>query len=366
MNILSLLLLLLLLLLLKLIIVKSNTIITNDIVINSYKGLIKYYSYETGLFNDTHHYWTSANSIETLCNYYNILLKTNENEDIKNEINNIINNSYQKLRLFFHNYQRYYYWFVLAFIRAYEVTNDINYLELSNDVFKRMIDWGTWNETCPGIMWSAESKYRNSITNELFLNAATKLYKIYNNDYYKNWVDTELNWFLSTKLITDLGIVIDGLPTNNCSVNAIPVGDYWTYNSGVLLDALCRNNKIDLAINITMSTLKYYSKDNIMLELSCNSNGYCSGLDGKMFKGAFIRHLFYSLDYYPNDVKENIKKWIILQAESIITNASVQLDDGTLLLNQQWQGPIPKIDDDDQMVSQSSAFDAILSAYQLI
>ena len=38
----------------------------------------------------------------------------------------------------------------------------------------------------------------------------------------------------------------------------------------------------------------------------------------------------------------------------------------TLLLNQQWQGPIPKIDDDDQMVSQSSDFDAILSAYQLI
>ena len=103
-----------------------------------------------------------------------------------------------------------------------------------------------------------------------------------------------------------------------------------------------------------------------MLELSCSSTGYCNGLDGKMFKGAFIRHLFYSLEYFPDDIKENIKKFISLQAESIILNASLKVKD-KLILGQQWQGPAPGGEDDiDQMVSQSSAFDAILAFYQLI
>jgi predicted alpha-1,6-mannanase (GH76 family) len=166
-------------------------------------------------------------------------------------------------------------------------------------------------------------------------------------------------------LITEKGIVIDGLPTDDCSVDAAPVGDYWTYNSDVLLDALCRNNQISLAINITKSAIEYYTRNNIILELSCGSTGYCSGLDGKVFKGALTRHLLYSVEYFPDDFKESINKFIIFQAESIILNSSLKVGD-KLMLGQQWQGPAPEGECDiDQMVSQSSAFDAILASYQL-
>lgn len=351
----------------------SLSLITKDILYNSYKELIKFYNTDVGLFNDYGHYWTSANSIETLCNYYDIIKNDNDSNSLilMNEINNMIENTYSKLKLTFHNFFRSrddYYWWVLAFIRTYEVTGDDKYVRLSDDIFRTMISWGEWNSTCygGGVMWSADSKYINAITNELFMNAATKLYDIYHSDYYNEWADLEVLWFLNqSKLITSNGIILDGLPTSNCSMDALPVGDYWTYNSGVLLDALCRRNNTNLALNITNSAIKYYSRDNVMLELSCSPDGQCDGLDGKMFKGSFVRHLYYAYQFFPDsDNKNRIKEWLLYQAESIIKNASLEVEGG-LLLGQQWQGPVPGNNDSDQMVSQSSAFDSLLAAYQL-
>ena len=241
-----------------------------------------------------------------------------------------------------------------------------------------------WNITCGGVTWNDATQYRNSITNELFLNSASRLSELVDDQqeklYYKSWAEKELNWFLSTKLINEVThIVIDGLPAGSCDNDVEPVGAYWTYNSGVFLDGLVANGQVDLARNVSQSAIKYFTNgnaDQILRETSCSPvEGYCDGLDGKMFKGAFVRHLTYALQKW-NKVTEkdylDYKAWIVRQADSILNNASVETDLGNgvkgLLLSQLWQGPQPDAQADNQesvtpWVSQAAAFDALLAAF---
>lgn len=95
-----------------------------------------------------------------------------------------------------------------------------------------------------------------------------------------------------------------------------------------------------------------------------------------MFKGAFVRHLNYALQRVDRDRisihsswSAEMKQWILLQADSIMSNASLPtvLSGGTngLLLSQLWQGPPPAEDEQTQWVSQSAGLDALVAAYTI-
>lgn len=389
-------------------ITKPANIVTYDKLRLSYKQLISYYKHYSGYFGDVQSFWTSANSIESLSNYYIVSKQINQLNDIQ-EIEDIFENTYTKMKPFYFSYNRCYddyLWWVLAWKRAYDATLNQKYLEQSEIIFHRLVDnYLIWNTTCGGVIWSASTQYRNAITNELFLDASTQLYLATNSTIekakYLSWANKEVNWFLSTRMISSpsqssdsIQLVIDGLPGGSCDNNIDPVGEYWTYNSGVMLDGLAHHGHIDLAINISNSAISYFTdpiaNDNIMRELSCDStgNGFCSGLDGKMFKGAFARHLHYLMKIlheksskirnYDVDLKK-YEEWIVTQAVSIITKASLTVTDsvsGTptgLLLSQLWQGPPPELGSSIQekisttpWVSQASGLEALIAAFSLL
>jgi len=384
--------------------VKPQTVVTYDSLHLSYKQLLTYYRNFSGYFGDVDNFWTTANSIEALANYYIVSKQVNQLDDLS-EIESVFENTHLKMKPFYFTYSRCYddyLWWVLAWKRVYDATANEKYLQQSQIIFHRLVDqFVIWNTTCGGVVWSASSQYRNAITNELFMDASTQLFLSSNATVervkYESWATQEVNWFLSTRLIsspaTTALLVIDGLPGGSCDNNVDPVGEYWTYNSGVLLDGLALHGHSELAVNISKSAISYFTdplaNDNIMRELACDSagDGFCSGQDGKMFKGAFVRHLHYLMRVLHNlpparKYEVNLREyeeWIVLQAVSIITKASLTVTDtntGTptgLLLNQLWQGPPPELMDNikEQIsstpwVAQASALEALIAAFSLL
>jgi predicted alpha-1,6-mannanase (GH76 family) len=66
-------------------------------------------------------------------------------------------------------------WWAQAWIRAYDVTRELRYLTLAEDIF--LLVSRTWATHCfdGGIYWSWKKDYVNAIANELFFSTAAAL-----------------------------------------------------------------------------------------------------------------------------------------------------------------------------------------------
>lgn len=110
-------------------------------------------------------------------------------------------------------------WWALAWIAAYDVTKDRQYLTLADSIFKSIAT--TWGTNCGsgGIWWSWKQDYANAIANELFLSTAAHLAnRLDDKEYYVKWAKAELDWFLKSGMINDKNLINDGL-TKDCNNN---------------------------------------------------------------------------------------------------------------------------------------------------
>ena len=110
-------------------------------------------------------------------------------------------------------------WWALAWIGAYDVTQNIQYLQLAEGIFGRVTK--AWPTRCGngGIFWSWKEDYMNAIANELFLSTAAHLAnRAENKDTYVAWAESTLNWFLNSGMINEQGTINDGL-TEGCKNN---------------------------------------------------------------------------------------------------------------------------------------------------
>lgn len=132
-------------------------------------------------------------------------------------------------------------WWALAWIAAYDVTEDNQYLQLAEGIFHGLVCMNlffhrililitsqtkAWGTRCGGggIPWNPTSTYVNAITNELFLSTAAHLANRVplKRDYYVEWAQKEWNWFAAQGFIGENNTINDGL-LDNCQNNGATV-----------------------------------------------------------------------------------------------------------------------------------------------
>lgn len=197
-------------------------------------------------------------------------------------------------------------WWALDWIRAWDLTGNAMYLATAKSLFQSMAS--TWDNTCGGgVWWNHTKTYKNAIPNELFLLVADQLHTVTPGDSGTNsyiwWAEREANWFQKSGMINPAGQVNDGL-TATCVNNG---GNPWTYNQGVILAGLAELSHITgdtqylrLAERIASAEVQFGTNANgVLQEKGCQSPTSC-GSDGPLFKGVFIRYLWWLYSYDPN------------------------------------------------------------------
>lgn len=181
-------------------------------------------------------------------------------------------------------------WWALAWIRAYDVIGNAEYLSMAESVFHDM-QGGLVNSTCGGgIWWDKDRTYKNAIANELFLSVAAHLAnRASHADAYLAIAERQWAWFQRSGMINNENLVNDGLKiyTNGtCANNGL---NTWSYNQGVILGGLVELYKatgdsslLSKAARIAEAAISALSTDGILHE-SCE-NDDC-GADGSQFKG---------------------------------------------------------------------------------
>lgn len=322
------------------------------------KTLQGWYDPSTGLYKTTG-WWNSANATTVLVDY----ARTKKT----NQYNTVLANTFTAAQKTFPNFLNKYYddegWWALAWIDAYDLTGNQQYLAMAKSIFADMTTG--WDNTCGGgVWWNKDRHYKNAIANELFLSVAAHLANrdTSNSTQYLDWANKEWAWFAQSGMINAQGLINDGLeigngqaPSASCVNNGKTT---WSYNQGVVLGGMAELSKLNTdpallqdAHKIAGAAITDLTDRSGVLHDPCEPN---CGADGVQFKGIFVRNLF-ELDRV--DPQPAYRTFIDTNADSIWDRAQgpqTQFD-------QVWSGPFISSNAD----SQSSALDAIVSAAAL-
>ena len=293
-------------------------------------------------------------------------------------------------------------WWALAWIKAYDLTQDNKYLAQAETIFTEMAG-GVDGYCGGGIYWQKNKEssdntpnYKNAIANELFLAVAASLYvrlnliNSPNAQTYLSAANTEWNWFQASGLINVGNMVNDsfsksssGWTCKNDQSQAV-----WTYNQGVILGALCelcaavnarqfvKNFQLlDTAERIADALISHpvgqlvspatpggpypYSTSNVSgvnaangVLTEWNDSDYSNAdPDNKQFKGIFVRNLGYLYKLRP---MARYRAFIQKNANSILDPA-VGVENGSNQFGGNWSAPFDLAD----FVRQTAAVDLL-------
>ena len=319
------------------------------------QALQAWYSPSTGLYATTG-WWNSANATTVLVDYARVSNST--------AYNSVFASTFSAAQKTSSGFINEYYddegWWALAWIDAYDLTGNQQYLAMAESIFTDMADG--WDNTCGGgIWWSKARGYKNAIANELFLSVAAHLANRdpQNSAQYLDWANKEWTWFAQSGMINTQSLINDGLniskdPTaaTQCTNNGQTT---WSYNQGVVLGGLVELSKLNsdhslpqAAQKIATAATTLLVDGNGILHDPCEAN--CGG-DGVQFKGIFVRNLIALNSVYP---QPTYKTFVNTNANAIWA----QSQGPGFEFGQVWSGPF----DEGNAGSQSSALDAIVGA----
>ena len=310
-------------------------------------NLLCSYTNFNGLF-DFELLWQAGNTIETLSNYVTDGILS------KNQLQDVLNNTYYLTKEVVDNCYDDNQWWLLGWLSAYEATGVIEYLERAAAVFDYVVA-NAWTDVCGGgVMWcptdNPTNEYKNAVTNELFfiaamrLNEYEKLLTNVTSGYYLEWAVKEWSWFENSGMINSDYLINDGLDNPSCTNNKQTT---WTYNQGLLLDALGmlakatnNNTLVSLGESLAYSSMTKLvtsgtTSDSGILEEPCGTS--CNG-DQRIFKGVFVRHLSRFVTYMTKKtVKNKATSFLKSNADTVVKDASSTIGGYGVL----WQGPNP-------------------------
>jgi predicted alpha-1,6-mannanase (GH76 family) len=309
-----------------------------------------WYDWRTGLWQTTG-WWNAANALTVLVDYSRSSGSTSYLSAVDNTYR--VNASGGFLNTFYDDEG----WWALAWIDAYDWTQNPDYLNMAQAIFTDMT--GGWDDVCGGgIWWSKDRTYKNAIANELFLSVAAHLAnRVTDSDAQAQalaWAQIEWAWFSQSGMINGDNLINDGLD-GNCQNNRRTA---WSYNQGVVLAGLIElyqqdqdPSEAETAQTIALATIDRLTDANGILHDPCEPS---CGRDGVQFKGIFLRNLRALNDSFPDD---RYSGFVVANAQSIWSQ-----DQGPdYQFGQVWSGPF----DSGTAASQSSALDALIAAAEM-
>lgn len=318
-----------------------------------------WYNPSTGLYNTTG-WWNSANATTVLVDYARASKSTQYNSVIQNTFT-VAPTTSSGFPGFINHFYDDEGWWALAWIDAYDLTQNSQYLSMASSIFADMTTG--WDNICGGgIWWNKDRQYKNAIANELFLSVASHMANratdATQKTRYLDWANKEWAWFAASGMINSNNLINDGLTISSgqsgttCTNNGQQT---WSYNQGVVLGGLVELSKLNSdpalpqsAQKIATAAITRLVDSNGVMHDPCEAN---CGADGVQFKGIFVRNLVALHTAYPQAA---YKSFIDTNANSIWDHAQ-----GTnFQFGQIWSGPF----DAGNAGSQSSALDAIVAA----
>jgi predicted alpha-1,6-mannanase (GH76 family) len=313
-----------------------------------------WYSTSSGLYQTTG-WWNSGNAITVLTNY----MKVSGSKQYVPALANTLTAAQTTYKGFLNNYYDDEGWWALAWIDAYDLTKNPQFLAMAQSIFTDMS--GGWDmTTCGGgIWWSKDKTYKNAIANELFLSVASELASRAQDPQaraqYLKWATQEWSWFKASGMINAENLVNDGLNSSNPAACTNNGQTTWSYNQGVILGGLTElgalthdASLVTEAKLIATAAITHLTDAAGILHDPCEPN--CGG-DGPQFKGIFVRNL---MPLYAAAPDPAYKTFVDNNASSIWSK-----DQGTnTSFGLIWSGPFDSAD----AARQSSALDALVAA----
>jgi predicted alpha-1,6-mannanase (GH76 family) len=308
--------------------------------------LQRWYSRRTGLWKTTG-WWNSANALTAVIGYSQA---TGDQSYL-----GVIENTFTRARRkagFINEFFDDNLWWALAWAAASDLTGDERYLDEARAVFAHSLTG--WDGTCGGgLWWNEDRRYKNAITNELFLALAALLaQRAPGRGDYRDWALRSWEWLHASGMIGPGGLVNDGL-TAGCANNGGPT---WTYNQGVILGGLGALHELTgdpgylrQGEAIADATLSNLTSEHGILADPCEPAG-CDG-DQTQFKGIFVRHLH---QFSRPSGKPAYRAFILANADSVLAHAGNPAGQFGL----RWAGPFDQAD----ASRQASALEVLIAA----
>jgi predicted alpha-1,6-mannanase (GH76 family) len=309
-------------------------------------ALMQFWHPSTGLWSGSSYGWQDANSLTALVDYEQRTGDSTYDYAIADLYADNISTAQ-----FSDNYVDDTGWWGLAWLAAYQLTGDQNYLRTAE--YDANFMSGYWDGTCGGgVWWSTARTYKNAIPNELYLELNAELHNLLPDDStYLSRARQEWSWFAASGMINSSNLVNDGL-TSGCQNNGETT---WTYNQGVVLAGLDQLYQADgdssllgVAQAIANAATSHLTTNGVLVE-PCEPTNSCDH-DEHSFKGIFVR----DLDQFARDTNDTAyNQFLSTQASSILAK-DTDLDNQSGL---QWAGPLVDVD----YATQHAALDALVT-----
>jgi predicted alpha-1,6-mannanase (GH76 family) len=313
-------------------------------------ALQRWYHPGTGLWESTG-WWNAANALTAVIRYTRVTGDHSYREVLPATFTAARRRHPDFINAYFDDNQ----WWALAWVAAYDLTADERYLAAARTIFAAAL--GGWDATCGGgLWWNEDRRYKNAITNELFLTLAALLHQRTPGDrLYLDWALREWEWLRGSGMIAPGGLVNDGL-TAECANNQ---GTTWTYNQGVILGGLTALHQItgdqgylrQAEVTADAALRALAGPRGILAEPSEPAGG--DG-DHTQFKGIFVRNLH---ELHGVAGRPAYRAFLLANADSVWDNARNPADEFGL----RWAGPFDAAD----ASRQSSAVEALIAAAAL-